>query len=142
MEHQRWFIGQKLLQALEDKGYTQSSFAEMINSSLDGTHISQGTISNIISNKQRAKGKHIRLFAEKLGIQVEKLLDEEQQNSMVFKIQNQHGSANGNYNTINNTDLNRIDKMEQQISMLADQVQSLHLKLEKLVGLLEEKMGS
>jgi hypothetical protein len=26
--------------------------------------------------------------------------------------------------------------------MLADQVQSLHLKLEKLVGLLEEKMGS
>lgn len=135
MEHQRWFIGQKLLQALEDKGYTQSSFAEMINSSLDGTHISQGTISNIISNKQRAKGKHIRLFAEKL-------LDAEQQNSMVFKIQNQHGSANGNNNTINNTDLNRIDKMEQQISMLADQVQSLHLKLEKLVGLLEGKMGN
>jgi transcriptional regulator with XRE-family HTH domain len=123
-EHQRWFIGQNLLLALEAKGFTQNSFADMINENPEGLHISQSTISNIISNKQRAKGQYIRLFADVLEMQIEELIDNDPA-APVIEIGTQYGSAVGNHNTIHNHDTSKFNHLEARIQNLEQELQAL-----------------
>lgn len=130
IKHRKWYIGFNLLRQINEKGYTLTSFADMINAAQNEIRVSQPKLSHIVSNKQRVKGRDVEIFAEQLGVKPEQLFDEEH-HSVVNNIENQNGIANGHDYIVNGVSNDIIFELQQQITQINQRLAALekHISL-------------